>query len=397
MVSLDNFKTINGTFGQDSGDALLIEISSRLQRIIQPTDTISRHGGDEFVVMLNNLGNSQDQASQALQLVAQTILNRLEDNYVLDKGSHYSTCSAGATLFGDFNNENTAVELIKQLDIALFNAKQSGRNRVSFFNPDWQAAVNERAQLLNDLRKGIGQQEFEMYFQPQVDKVGSIIGAEALVRWNHPRLGLLSPAEFIPLAEGNGLMVKLGDEIIHLCLSQLKKWQELPPTRHLKLSINITAEQFYSDGFVDNLEALFIMYRLDVSGIMLEFTESMLLHNYDIARENIDRLNALGVSFAIDDFGTGYSSLAYLSQLSMDQLKIDQTFVRNIGISDKDATIVRTIIDMARSLGMDVVAEGVETAAQRKYLLQHGCLYFQGYLFSRPVRIAEFNELVKVL
>lgn len=392
MVDLDSFKTINDTLGHDAGDALLVEVSARLQQSVRPGDLVSRYGGDEFVLLFHALGSTTDEASVALQALAQTILSRLDDTYGLAKASYYSTCSIGATLFGEVCGNS--LELMKQLDIALFQAKQGGRNRISFFDPAWQTAVSERAQLLADLRQGIVQHEFEMYYQPQLDQVGKIVGAEALVRWNHPQRGLLNPADFIPVAESNGMMLKLGDEIMHLCLGQLRLWQDDPATRHLQMSINITADQFYADGFAARLEALIAQRQLDVSGIMLEFTESMLLGNIDLARATIERLNEQGLRFAIDDFGTGYSSLAYLSALPMDQLKIDQSFVRNIGIKEKDAAIIRTIIDMARTLDMEVLAEGVETPVQRKYLLLHGCELFQGYLFSRPVPIAQFNELL---
>ena len=393
MVDLDSFKTINDTLGHDAGDALLTEVSARLQQSVRPGDLVSRYGGDEFVLLFHALGETADEASVALQALAQSILSRLDDTYGLDKGSYYSTCSIGATLFGEVCGNS--LELMKQLDIALFQAKQAGRNRISFFDPAWQTAVSERAQLLADLRQGLVHHEFEMYFQPQLDQVGRIVGAEALVRWNHPQRGLLNPADFIPVAEANGLMLKLGDEIMHLCLGQLRQWQDAPATRHLQLSINITADQFYADDFAARLEALIAQRQLDVSGIMLEFTETMLLGNIDLARATIERLNDQGLRFAIDDFGTGYSSLAYLSALPMDQLKIDQSFVRNIGIKEKDAAIIRTIIDMARTLDMEVLAEGVETPVQRKYLLQHGCELFQGYLFSRPVPIAQFNALLE--
>ena len=392
MVDIDSFKTINETIGHDAGDALLIEVSERLLQSVRPGDTVSRYGGDEFILLLNNLGSSVQSASAALQGIAQSLMSRVEDTYQLDSNSYYSTCSAGATLFGD--TQTSALELMKQLDIALFDAKSSGRGRLSFFDPAWQTAVNERAQLLNELRLGIQAHQFEMFYQPQLDALGTIVGAEALVRWNHPRKGLLNPGDFIPMAEANGLMLKLGDEILHLCLAQLATWQKSREFRHLKLSINITADQFYLEGFAQQLERLIEEHRLDVSGIMLEFTESMLLDNIDLARTTIARLNERGVRFAIDDFGTGYSSLAYLSALPLDQLKIDQSFVRNIGIKDKDAAIIRTIIDMAKTLDMEVLAEGVETPVQRKYLLQHGCEYFQGYLFSRPVPIDQFNALL---
>lgn len=392
MVNLDSFKTINDTLGHDAGDALLVEISDRLKQSVKYDDIVARFGGDEFVLLLRNLGKTPNQALDSLQLIAQTILIRLEDTYVLEAGSYYSTCSAGTTLFGD--TSTTALELIKQLDIALVDAKQSGRNRVSFFDPTWQVAVDEHARLLSELRDGIAGHQFEMYFQAQLDQVGHIFGAEALLRWHHPRRGVLNPAEFLPVAEANGMMVKLGDEIMQLCLAQLQCWQEDPATRYLKLSINITADQFYADGFADRLELLFARHRLGAGGVVLEFTESMLLGNFERARTIIHRLRGLGVSFAIDDFGTGCSSLSYLSELTVEQLKIDQSFVRNIGVNDKDAAIVRAIIDMAQALEMEVLAEGVETAEQHEYLLQHGCRYFQGYLFARPVPLAEFNALL---
>lgn len=392
MVDIDSFKTINDSISHDAGDALLIAVSERLLQSVLPGDTVSRYGGDKFILLLNNLGGNMEDSSLALQNIAQGILTRVEDTYTLSSVCYYSSCSAGATLFGDAST--TSLELMKQLDIALYDAKKRGRKLISFFDPAWQTVVNERAQLLDDLRHGIAAHEFEMFYQPQLDKLGNIVGSEALVRWNHPRRGLLNPGEFIPLAEANGLMVKLGNEIMQMCLAQLARWQETRELRHLKLSINITADQFYEDGFEGQLKSLIAKNRLDVSGVMLEFTESMLLNKIDLARAIIERLNTLGVRFAIDDFGTGYSSLTYLSALPVDQLKIDQSFVFNIGISDKDAAIIRTIIDMARTLDMEVLAEGVETAAQRKYLLQHGCEFFQGYLFSRPVPLAQFNALV---
>ncbi len=268
------------------------------------------------------------------------------------------------------------------------------RNHVCCGQSALQIAVGERAQLLSDLRAAIERHEFELYYQAQLDQNSHIVGAEALVRWKHPQQGLLSPAAFLPLAEQAGLMVKLGQDILQMGMQQLQSWQADPERRHLKLSINITADQFYEKNFETNLLGLLEEYTLDANGLMLEFTESMLLHDISTAGSIINRLNNRGIKFSIDDFGTGYSSLSYLSRLPMNQLKIDQSFVRNIGQNDKDMAIIRTIIDMAHTLNMEVLAEGVEKDAQHNYLLRHGCNLFQGYLFSKPVPLQSFHELL---
>ncbi|MDO9317513.1 MAG: MASE3 domain-containing protein [Gammaproteobacteria bacterium] len=281
MVDLDNFKTINETMGHTAGDELLVEVSQRLQRSLQTTDIVSRCGGDEFLVLLNNIGADPGTASAALQSTAESILARLDGNYIIGEKSYYNSCSIGATLFGP--GADNLEELLKQLDIALFSAKSNGRNRISFFDPALQIAVGERTQLLSDLRSGIDRLEFELYFQAQVDHNSNIVGAEALVRWNHPQLGVLSPASFLPLAEQNGLMLKLGQDILRMGIQQLQRWQADPDNRQLKLSINITADQFYENDFESNLRKMLEEYTIDANGLMLEFTESMLLHDIEIA------------------------------------------------------------------------------------------------------------------
>lgn len=392
MLDLDNFKTINETMGHAAGDELLVEVSQRLQRNLHGVDFVSRYGGDEFMVLLNHIGADPDTASNALQRTAQSLLTRLEGIYNIGKNSYYNSCSIGATLFGP--DADNLQELLKQLDIALFEAKANGRNRISFFDPALQTAVSERSQLLSDLRSAIDNHEFELYYQAQLDHNNNIVGVEALARWNHPQQGVLSPGLFIPMAEQNGLMLRLGEDILQMGIQQLRRWQDEPSSRHLKLSINITADQFYEHNFESRLQKLLEEYAIDVNGLMLEFTESMLLNDIDSAVNIIARLNAIGLQFAIDDFGTGYSSLAYLSRLPMSQLKIDQSFVSSIGRNDRDMAIIRTIIDMAHTLDMEVLAEGVEKNNQRKYLLQHGCKLFQGFLFSKPLQLQEFNALL---
>lgn len=389
MIDLDQFKVINDTLGHQAGDELLIRIAERLQDLVRPMDNVARYGGDEFVVVLATLGEDAGRAATTVQRMAQSILSGLEDTYRIQGSDYFSTCSMGITLFGE--GAADTVELVKQVDIAMFQAKDTGGNTICFFDPAWQAAVSERAALLQELREAIREHQFELYYQPQLDVDGVLIGAEALVRWHHPVRGVVSPIEFIPLAEQNGLILALGHEVLELGLVQLKKWQQVPQYRNLKLSINLVPEQFYEEGFAKSLMALLQERGIDPTLLMFEFTESTLMDNLQLAKLNMQRLNEIGVHFAIDDFGTGYSSLTYLSELPLDMLKIDQSFVHNIGIKPKDTTIVRTIIDMAYTLDMAVLAEGVETEAQHKFLLGHGCTMYQGYLFGRPVPAAQFE------
>ncbi|MBU2097662.1 MAG: EAL domain-containing protein [Gammaproteobacteria bacterium] len=320
------------------------------------------------------------------------VLAALEDNYAIQDNNYYTTCSIGATLFG--LQTTTSGELMKQADIALSQAKAACRNQVSFFDPELESAISERAQLLADLREAIHKQQFQLYLQAQQDISGLITGAEALVRWQHPERGLVSPLDFIPLAEASGLMLPIGREIMRMGLALLKDWQQRDQFRELKLSLNLAAQQFYEEDFATVLINEIDTHQLDATKLMLEFTESTLLDNFSQARLNMQQLSERGVKFAIDDFGTGYSSLAYLSELPVDQLKIDQSFVRNMATRPKDKAIVRTIIDMAYSLGMEVIAEGVETEEQRNYLLSQGCMLYQGYLIGRPEVISAFDERI---
>ncbi len=388
MIDLDQFKVINDTLGHRAGDELLVRIARRLQELVRPMDNVARYGGDEFVVMLETLGDDAGRAATSVQRMAQSILSGLADNYRIQNADYFSTCSIGITLFGE--GAADTVELVKQVDIAMFQAKKEGGNAICFFDPEWQAMVSERATLLQELREAIHRHQFELYYQPQLDAAGQVIGAEALVRWNHPVRGLVSPVEFIPLAEQNGLILALGREVLELGLKQLKDWQQVEQCQHLKLSINLVPEQFYEEGFANSLKAQLQALAIDPNLLMLEFTESTLMDNLALARINMQKLSDVGVHFAIDDFGTGYSSLTYLSELPLDMLKIDQSFVQNLGIKPKDAAIVRTIIDMAYTLDMTVLAEGVETQEQHRFLSGHGCALYQGYLFGRPVPAAQF-------
>lgn len=391
MIDLDNFKTINETLGHEYGDLLLLQVAQRLQTNLRLGDQIARYGGDEFVVLLAHLGNSAEPASLKAQLIAQSIINTLEGTYVIEGKSYFSTASIGATLYraGSPDPQN----VFKQLDIALSSAKSDGNNQIRFFDPAWQETVSKRARLLEELRQAITQHQLELHYQPQLNGQNEIIGAEALIRWNHPSRGLLPPSEFLPIAQESHLMIKIGDEVLRMGLEQLHAWQTQSEFRLLQLSLNITADQFYEERFEKNLLALLAQYAITPGSLMLEFTESMLLGGVEEAKDKIVRLNEAEIEFAIDDFGTGYSSLSYLSTLPMDLLKIDQSFVRNIGVVETDAQIVSAIIEMAHTLKLGVIAEGVETQEQLEYLKAEGCELFQGYLFSKPLPIDAFNQL----
>jgi diguanylate cyclase (GGDEF)-like protein/PAS domain S-box-containing protein len=388
MIDLDEFKVVNDTLGHQAGDELLLEVAERLQRLVRPHDIVARYGGDEFVV-LTALDENAASAAETVQEMAQSILIGLEDNYRLQASNYYTTCSVGVTLFGA--ESAGTVELLKQMDIALLQAKNGGGNAIRFFDPTWQTAVSERALLMKELREAILQHQFELYYQPQWDVDGVVVSAEALVRWNHPVRGLIAPLEFIPFAEQNGLILALNNEVLEMGLARIKAWQQLPQCQHLKLSINLVAEQFYEYSFAKTLISRLQELAIDPRLLMLEFTESTLMDNLQLAKLNMQKLNEIGVQFAIDDFGTGYSSLTYLSQLPLNLLKIDQSFVRNIHLMGKDAAIVRTIISMAHTLDMEVIAEGVETGSQRDFLFNNGCILYQGYLLGRPVPASQFE------
>lgn len=393
MIDLDHFKNINDTLGYAAGDQLLVQVAQRLQKTLHNGEIAARYGDDEFMVVLPHLSRDMSNAAGKVQTMAQTLLTALEGEYHLDELVHYTTCSIGISLFDGVNIEFT--ELLQQVDIALSQAKMAGRANVSFFDPAWQEEITARANLNTDLREALKAHQFELYYQPQWDETGHIVGAEALVRWKHPRRGIVGPGEFIPFAEENGWILALGDEILQMGLQQLAYWQADPKLNRLALSINLSTEQLFETDFIETVENEIHARALNARYLVLELTESTLISNLQLAKSTIEKLSQLGIRFAIDDFGTGYSSLSYLSHLPIDQLKIDQSFVRNIGIAEQDTAIVSTIIKMARTLHMEVLAEGVESDAQHSYLLEQGCHLFQGYLFARPLPLQEFEALVR--
>ncbi|PIF25294.1 PAS domain S-box-containing protein/diguanylate cyclase (GGDEF)-like protein [Acidovorax sp. 56] len=390
FIDLDNFKDLNDTLGHDMGDQLLSQVAARLVGSVREADTVSRFGGDEFVVMLENLSADLHEAATQAEIVADKLLASLNEPFALDGGQHYSTPSIGITLYGE--QRLTVDELLKRADLAMYQAKAAGRNTQRFFDPDMQAAVNARSNLEADLRQGLARGELMVHYQPVVDHDGKLVGAEALARWRHPQRGMISPADFIPLAEQTGLILPLGQTVLHTACSQLAAWAQNPATAHLTLSVNVSARQFRQAGFVAQVLGTLKDCQADPHRLKLELTESLLLGDIEDTIERMEQLKKEGVGFALDDFGTGYSSLSYLKRLPLDQVKIDQSFVRDVLSDPNDAAIVRTILALAKSLDLEVVAEGVETAGQLGFLRLHGCEGFQGYLFGRPVPVDVFER-----
>jgi diguanylate cyclase (GGDEF)-like protein/PAS domain S-box-containing protein len=385
FIDLDNFKSLNDTLGHAVGDQLLKQVAQRLRGCVNHHDTVSRFGGDEYVVLLSNMSADVEQACAQARAVGERMLTTLRQPYQLDQYCHHSTASIGIVLFSDAGND--IGELLKRADMAMYEAKGSGRNTLRLFNPGMQAALSARMALENDLRQALREfeREFELHYQPQVDRHGQVTGVEALVRWRHPTRGMIPPAEFIPLAEETGLVLALGQWVLSKACGQLLAWAADPATARIEVAVNVSARQFHHPQFVAQVLEAVSVPGIDARRLKLELTETSLLDNVD---DTIGKMNALklhGVTFALDDFGTGYSSLAYLRQLPLDMLKIDRSFVLDLLTNPNDAVIARTIIALGRSLGLRVLAEGVETAAQRDFLFEHGCDAYQGYLCAQAL------------
>lgn len=383
FIDLDHFKTLNETRGHAFGDQLLREVARRLVDCVPDAATIARLGGDEFVVMLEDIGPTPEAAARQAESVARAILDALNQTYLLADDETHSTPSIGIALF-DAQGEQVD-ELLKRADLAMYQAKEAGRNTLRFFDPVIQQRVREQSELEADLRRGLRDGQFSLRYQAQFDREGRAVGAEALVRWRHPFKGMVPPADFIPLAESSGLILPLGRWVMRAACRELKAWQLHDATRGLTMAVNVSARQFRHSDFVAEVEAVLHETGAPPSLLKLEITESLLLEDADEVIARMRCLRQLGVSFAIDDFGTGYSSLAYLKRLPLSQLKIDRSFVRDVLTDSNDAAIARTVIGLGRSLGLQVVGEGVETAEQHAFLLSHGCDAFQGFLLGKPV------------
>ncbi|MBT9507066.1 MAG: EAL domain-containing protein [Rhodoferax sp.] len=389
FIDLDNFKMLNDTMGHDMGDQLLQQVAQRLNQCVRQIDTVARLGGDEFVVMLEELSEDRAEAATQAEAVGKKILHALNQPFVLANQQHYSSPSIGITLFSD--QLETVDELLKRADLAMYQAKAAGRNTMRFFDPAMQAIVSARAALEADLRQGLTQGELLLYYQPVVNLEGHTTGVEALVRWLHPAHGMVAPADFIALAEQSGLILSLGQWVLETACDQLVAWSSSPATQHLSMAINVSAREFHHPEFAARVLDLLAKTGANPYRLKIELTESLLLSDAEDTVAKMTELRSIGVNFSLDDFGTGYSSLSYLKRLPLDQLKIDQSFVRDVLTDPNDAAIVRTILSLAQSLDLSVVAEGVETQGQREFLERYGCKAFQGYLFGRPVPARELR------
>ncbi|RKJ95670.1 EAL domain-containing protein [Alicycliphilus denitrificans] len=393
FIDLDNFKTLNDTLGHDQGDRLLQLVAQRLSTCVRSVDTVARLGGDEFVVLLEQLTAHAATLAEHANKVGEKILNVLCVPYALAGHQYRSTPSIGIALFDD--TPTSMGELLKQADLAMYQAKNAGRSTLRFFDPGMQRAVDERAALEADLRNALSQQEFTLHYQPQVDVSGGILGVEALLRWTHPQRGMVSPAQFIPVAEETGLILPLGRWVLHRACTLLAAWQKFPGLTHLTMAVNVSSRQFRDPGFVGDVARVLAVTGAPSAQLKLELTESLLVEDMVSTIATMEALRAHGVGFSLDDFGTGYSSLAYLKRMPLEQLKIDRSFVRDLLADENNAAIVRTIVALAGSLGLSVIAEGVETDEQRNWLTRAGCTVYQGYFFNRPLSPDRLDGLLR--
>jgi diguanylate cyclase (GGDEF)-like protein/PAS domain S-box-containing protein len=390
FVDLDDFKTLNDTYGHSEGDLLLQKIAARLTSVVRGGDTVARLGGDEFVVILEDLCENPVEAADKVKNIGQKILAAIGRPFALSAREQQSTASIGAVLFADAPDSRD--ELLKLADIAMYQAKAAGRNTMCFFDPKVQAAVRARASMEEDLHQAIVRGELQLYYQPQLSR-GALVGAEALIRWQHPRRGMVSPGEFIPLAEETDLILRVGAWVLQAACAQIAAWAGRPEASTLTVAVNVSARQFRQPDFVEQVLSALDRSGADPQKLRLELTETMLLDNVENVIAKMTALKSRGLSFSLDDFGTGYSSLAYLNRLPIDELKIDQSFVRNLPADTNSGAIAQTIVALGKIMGLAVIAEGVETEEQRKFLARIGCQSFQGYLFGRPVPVEEFEKL----
>ncbi|SDO44483.1 PAS domain S-box-containing protein/diguanylate cyclase (GGDEF) domain-containing protein [Rhodoferax sp. OV413] len=387
FIDLDNFKKINDSAGHEAGDLVLVEAANRLRRTVREGDSVARLGGDEFAILLEDLDTDRLESAAKAQQLGEKIIEVLAQPYVFGRHKFHCSASIGIDLYA---HTESGPDLLQHADLAMYQSKRAGRNTLRFFDQAMQTALNSHVALENELRLALEERHLQLYFQPQRDRKGKTVGAEALLRWPHGERGFVAPAEFITLAEETGLILPIGQWVLEAACAQLKEWEDKPQTQQLRLAINVSARQFRQAEFVSQVRQAMEHHAVNPTLLKLEVTESVLLDVSDTVRK-MEALRALGVQLSLDDFGTGYSSLSILTQLPITQLKIDQSFVRNIGVKPSDASIIQTIISMAQILEMEVIAEGVETEAQSAFLEQQGCQLFQGVLFGPAVPIEVFE------
>ncbi|WP_394755447.1 EAL domain-containing protein [Rhodoferax sp.] len=390
LIDLDHFKTLNDTLGHEQGDLLLQHAARRLCACLHESDTVARVGGDSFMVLMEDLNLSEQEVATQAKALGEKIRSTLSQPFLLGNATHHSTASIGIALF-DGTQQVSTEEPLKQVELAMYHAKAAGRDTLRFFGPQMQAVATARATLESGLREALEKNQFTLHYQAQMMGGHQITGVEALVRWQDPRRGMVSPAEFIPLAEETGLILPLGQWVLETACTQLAQWASRAEMEHLTVAVNVSANQFQQSDFVEQVLAVLERTGANPNRLKLELTESMLVSNVEEVIAKMGALKECGVSFSLDDFGTGYSSLSYLKRLPLDQLKIDQGFVRDILIDANDAAIAKMVIALAESLGLSVIAEGVETEAQRDFLAGLNCNAYQGYLFSRPLPLMEFE------
>jgi diguanylate cyclase (GGDEF)-like protein len=392
-IDLDNFKTLNETLGHDMGDALLQQVARRLRACVRSGDTVARLGGDEFVLLVHDLGDMPIKVASRVQVLGDKVLASLNRNYQLDGHVHHSTPSIGVALISQ--GHQTVDDLLRHADLAMYEAKAAGRNTLRFFDPKMQAEVAVRVELEEDLRHAFLGGQFQLHYQAQVQGQGVITGAEALLRWQHPERGMVPPIQFIGVAEETGLILPLGQWVLDTACEQLALWAGNPLMEPLSVAVNVSSRQFQDVGFVDDVLAILARTGANPRRLKLELTESLLVQDVEDVIAKMTALKAHGIGFSLDDFGTGYSSLSYLKRLPLDQLKIDQGFVRDILSDPNDAAIAKMVMALAESMGLAVIAEGVETREQRDYLAGLDCHAYQGYLFARPLALPAFEQLVQ--
>lgn len=393
FLDLDNFKTLNDTLGHYFGDMLLVEVAKRLKMSVREMDTVARLGGDEFVVLLEDLDADLQEASRKVAQIAEKLRVKITTPYQLNENTRHSSPSIGVCMF--YRNQVSVDDLLKYADMAMYQAKNAGRNRVRFFDPHMQQVVETRALMEADLRSAITDKQLSLFYQVQLDQTMQPVGAEALLRWQHPTRGFVSPVDFIQIAEESSLILEIGDWVLETACRELARWSQHEKTRHLVLAINISAQQFMQTDFVEHVAEAVKAHQINPACLKLELTESVALGGLDVVVTKMLALkHGIGVTLSLDDFGTGYSSLSYLKKLPFNQIKIDRSFVRDMLTDTSDAMMVKNIIDMTHNFGMQVIAEGVETEQQLALLREYGCLSYQGYLFSKPLPVEEFEMLL---